>query len=142
MKITQAELKVLIKQCVSNSGVYTIQDFLKYAHDNSDKGVTRNEIYRALSSLIKTNDIVRIEQGAYAKDFNFKCVKNNTSIINEKGIKIKKDLIDYLDKMYAEFEDLIACVNIMDLSDEIYEIIIKICELKKTINSIKQECQK
>ena len=140
MKITQSELKVLIKQCVSNSGVYTIQDFLKYAHDNSSRGVTRDEIYRAVSSLIKTNNIVRIERGAYAKDFNFKC--NNIPITNEEGIKIKKDIINHLDKMCAEFEDLIARVNIMDLSDEIYEIIINICKLKKTINSIKQECQK
>ena len=138
MKITQSEIKILIKQCVSDSNIYTLQDFLTYVQKHNKKEVTRNKIYRAVLSLIETKDIVRIERGIYAKDF--KSAENNSVQVvaeTEEEIKIKKDVFDSLNKINADLENLLKQVNIMDLSNETYDIVIKICELKKMIEDIK-----
>ena len=70
MKITTAEVKILIKECVKTCGMYTAADFKNYIIKKSGKDVTRNQITGAIGQLMDTKDIVRVERGLYAKDIN------------------------------------------------------------------------
>lgn len=48
MKITTAEVKILIKECVKTCGMYTAADFKNYIIKKSGKDVTRNQITGAI----------------------------------------------------------------------------------------------
>ena len=68
MRISTAEIKMLIKECVKQGGMYTAPDFKEYIILNSKKDVTRGQISGAVSQLIDTKEIVRVGRGLYARD--------------------------------------------------------------------------
>ena len=49
MRISTAEIKMLIKECVRQGGMYTAPDFKEYIVANSGKDVTRGQISGAVS---------------------------------------------------------------------------------------------
>ena len=52
MKISTAEIKIMIKECIRIPGMYTATDFRNYINMNSQKEVTRGQISGAISQLI------------------------------------------------------------------------------------------
>ena len=68
MKISTAEIKMLIKECIKQGGMYTARDFKEYIVANSGKDVTRGQISGAVSQLVDMKEIVRVGRGLYAKD--------------------------------------------------------------------------
>ena len=74
MRISTAEIKMLIKECVRQGGMYTAPDFKEYIVANSGKDVTRGQISGAVSQLVDTKEIVRVGRGLFAKDMKGKPV--------------------------------------------------------------------
>lgn len=64
MRISTAEIKMLIKECVRQGGMYTAPDFKEYIVANSGKDVTRGQISGAVSQLVDTKEIVRVGRGS------------------------------------------------------------------------------
>lgn len=52
MRISTAEIKMLIKECVRQGGMYTAPDFKEYIVENSGKDVTRGQISGGISQLV------------------------------------------------------------------------------------------
>lgn len=82
MRISTAEIKMLIKECVKQGGMYTAPDFKEYIILNSKKDVTRGQISGAVSQLIDTKEIVRVGRGLYAKDMKV-TINKKKSIADE-----------------------------------------------------------
>ena len=68
MRISTAEIKMLIKECIKQGGMYTAPDFKEYIVANSGKDVTRGQISGAITQLVDMKEIVRVGRGLYAKD--------------------------------------------------------------------------
>ena len=62
--------------------MYTAPDFKEYIVANSGKDVTRGQISGAVSQLVDTKEIVRVERGLFAKDMKV--------TVNKKKRKITK----------------------------------------------------
>ena len=128
MKISTAEIKMLVKECVKTQGVYTTSDFAKYIELHSDKDFTRSQIAGALSQLTDTKDIVKI--------------KDNSGRNFEKKVNFfKENIYDALCKIENDIEESIGTVNILELEHENFEIISKLRDLKMYIEDIKKECK-
>ena len=140
MKISTAEIKMLVKECVKTEGVYTTSDFAKYIELHSDKDFTRSQIAGALSQLTDTKDIVKIERGLYSRDGN--SIKDNSGRNFEKKVNFfKENIYDALCKIENDIEGSIGTVNILELEHENFEIISKLRDLKMYIEDIKKECK-
>ena len=68
MRISTAEIKMLIKKCVSNGGTYTVEDLKNYITANSDKEMTRGQLSGAVFQLADAKEIIRVERGLYSKN--------------------------------------------------------------------------
>lgn len=140
MKISTAEIKMLIKECVRCCGVYTTSDFREYVRVNSKKDVTRGQISGAISQLVDTKDIVRVGRGLYSKDMN-SISSRNISSNNESGKALKSDIYTTLVKVEKELESTISSINIWELNGDNFELIAKVRELKERIEEIKIQCK-
>lgn len=86
---------MLIKECIKTQGVYTTADFAKYIELHSNKDFTKSQISGALSQLVDTKDIVRIERGLYSR-------VENSVIRNYESKSEKKETIFYKGIMPSE----------------------------------------
>ena len=140
MRISTAEIKMLIKECVKTGGMYTATDFGKYIKTNSGKEFTRGQISGAISQLVDTRDIVRVGRGLYSKDM--KSLSNkNPAHRDEKDNKLQRDIYNTLSKIENDLAQITGKINIWELEAENFEIITKMRELKKTIEDIKNQCK-
>lgn len=139
MKISTAEIKMLIKECVESCGIYTAADFGNYIRLNSGKDFTRGQISGALAQLVDTKDIVRVGRGLYSKDA--KSISNRSAISrNETENKLQKEIYDALSKVEKDLAKVTGSINIWELDGENFEIVAKIRGLKKSIEEIKSQC--
>ena len=65
MRISTAEIKLLIRKCISQGGMYTTADFCEFINRESDKNYTRGQISGSLAQLVDLGYIVRIDRGLY-----------------------------------------------------------------------------
>lgn len=139
MKISTAEIKILIKECVKTYGMYTTTDFKNYIIKKSGKEVTRNQITGAIGQLIETKDIVRIERGLYSKDINH--TNNSITANNNTENILKKEIYQTLNKMEDDLINTLGSINVLDLDSDNFGIITKVRMLKESIEEIKELCR-
>ena len=140
MRISTAEIKMLIKECVRQGGMYTAPDFKEYIVANSGKDVTRGQISGAVSQLVDTKEIVRVGRGLFAKDMK---VAVNKKKPNDDEVKdtLKIQIYNTLIKVEKELATTISSIDIWKLNGENFEIVTKIRELKDFIEEIKTQCK-
>ena len=140
MRISTAEIKMLIKECVRQGGMYTALDFKEYIVANSGKDVTRGQISGAVSQLVDTKEIVRVGRGLFAKDMK---VAVNKKKPNDDEVKdaLKIQIYNTLIKVEKELATTISSIDIWKLNGENFEIVTKTRELKDFIEEIKMQCK-
>lgn len=140
MRISTAEIKMLIKECVRQGGMYTAPDFKEYIVANSGKDVTRGQISGAVSQLVDTKEIVRVGRGLFAKDMK---VAVNKKKPNDDEVKdtLKIQIYNTLVKVEEELATTISSIDIWKLNGENFEIVTKTRELKDFIEEIKTQCK-
>lgn len=139
MKISTAEIKVLIRECVKTYGMYTTADFKNYITQKSGKEVTRNQITGAIGQLIDTKDIVRIERGLYSKDVNH--IDIGADANNDTANILKKEIYRTLNKMEDDLINKLGSISVLDLDRDNYAIITKVRALRESIEEIKKMCK-
>lgn len=139
MRISTAEIKVLIKECVKTYGMYTTADFRNYITKKSGKEVTRNQITGAIGQLIDTKDIVRIERGLYSKDINH--IDNSATVNSDTENTLKKEIYCTLNKMEDDLISKLGSINVLDLDRDNFVIITKVRMLRESIEEIKKMCK-
>lgn len=140
MRISTAEIKMLIKECVRQGGMYTAPDFKEYIVANSGKDVTRGQISGAVSQLVDTKEIVRVGRGLFAKDMKVAVNRKNP---NDDEVKdtLKIQIYNTLIKVEKELASTISSIDIWKLNGENFEIVTKMRELKESIEEIKAQCK-
>ena len=139
MRISTAEIKMLIKKCVSNGGTYTVEDLKNYITANSDKEMTRGQLSGAVFQLADAKEIIRVERGLYSK--NVMSAFNEESTESQEHSEVKEELYKTLNKIEKELINVIGNVDIWNLSGEEFELITKVRELKSAIAQIKAQCK-
>ena len=139
MRISTAEIKMLIKKCVSNGGTYTVEDLKNYITANSDKEMTRGQLSGAVFQLADAKEIIRVERGLYSK--NVMSAFNEASTESQENSELKEELYKTLNKIEKELINVIGNVDIWNLSGEEFELITKVRELKSAIAQIKAQCK-
>jgi len=140
MKISTAEIKMLIKECVKQSGMYTAPDFKDFIVENSEKEVTRGQISGAISQLVDTKEIVRVGRGLYAKDMKV-TINKKKSMDDKVEDTLKIQIYNTLIKVEKELATTIGSIDIWKLNGENFEIVTKMRELKDSIEEIKAQCK-
>lgn len=141
MKISTAEIKVLLKECVKTEGNYTVLDFSEYVAKNSNKSFTKSQVSGAIAQLLDTGDIVRIERGLYRRKTGE--TKNNANI---KTTKCKNNLfaqeaVQCLNKMEDMLADFANSKKIWQLNESEFEILAKMRELKESLEELRKKCE-
>lgn len=104
MKISTAEIKMLIKKCVSKGGSYTVADLKNYITANSDKEMTRGQLSGAVFQLADAKEIIRVERGLYSK--NAMSAFDEESMESQENSELKEEL-------YKTLYRIIICLQVM-----------------------------
>ena len=139
MKISTAEIKMLIKKCVSKGGSYTVADLKNYITANSDKEMTRGQLSGAVFQLADAKEIIRVERGLYSK--NAMSSFDEESMESQENSELKEELYKTLSKIEIELINVMGNIDIWNLSGEEFELITKVRELKSAIAQIKVQCR-
>ena len=139
MKISTAEIKMLIKKCVSKGGSYTVADLKNYITANSDKEMTRGQLSGAVFQLADAKEIIRVERGLYSK--NAMSAFDEESMESQENSELKEELYKTLSKIEIELINVMGNIDIWKLSGEEFELITKVRELKSAIAQIKVQCR-
>ena len=140
MKISTTEIKILIKECVKQGGMYTASDFKEYIITNSGKVATRGQISGAISQLVDTKEITRVGRGLYAKDIKETFTKKKT-VDSEAEDTLKIQIYNTLTNVEKELATTISSIDIWKLNGENFEIITKMRKLRDSIEEIKSQCK-
>lgn len=140
MRISTAEIKMLIKECVRQGEMYTAPDFKEYIVANSGKDVTRGQISGAISQLVDMKEIVRVGRGLYAKDTKV-TINRKKDTDNEVEDTLKIQIYNTLIKVEKELATTISSIDIWKLNGENFEIVTKMRELRDSIEEIKAQCK-
>ena len=140
MKISTAEIKMLIKECVRQGGMHTAAEFKEYIVANSGKDVTRGQISGAVSQLVDMKEIVRVGRGLYAKDT--RVIENRKKSTEHKVEDVlKTQIYNTLVKVEKDLATTISSIDIWQLNGENFEIVTKVRKLKDSIEEIKAQCK-
>ena len=139
IKISTAEIKMLIKKCVSKGGSYTVADLKNYITANSDKEMTRGQLSGAVFQLADAKEIIRVERGLYSK--NAMSAFDEESMESQENSELKEELYKTLSKIEIELINVMGNIDIWNLSGEEFELITKVRELKSAIAQIKVQCR-
>ena len=139
MKISTAEIKMLIKKCVSKGGSYTVADLKNYITANSDKEMPRGQLSGAVFQLADAKEIIRVERGLYSK--NAMSAFDEESMESQENSELKEELYKTLSKIEIELINVMGNIDIWNLSGEECELITKVRELKSAIAQIKVQCR-
>lgn len=140
MRISTAEIKMLIKECIKQGGMYTAPDFKEYIIVNSGKEVTRGQISGAMAQLVDAKEIIRVGRGLYAKDIKSTSSKKKNSD-NKSEDTLKIQIYNILTKVEDELATTISSIDIWKLNDDNFEIVTRMRELKDSIEEIKNQCE-
>lgn len=142
MKISTAEIKMLIKKCVSKGGSYTVADLKNYITANSDKEMTRGQLSGAVFQLADAKEIIRVERGLYSKNaMSAFDEESMESMESQENSELKEELYKTLSKIEIELINVMGNIDIWNLSGEEFELITKVRELKSAIAQIKVQCR-
>ena len=139
MRISTAEIKVLIKKCVSKGGTYTVADLKNYITANSDKEMTRGQLSGAVFQLADAKEIIRVERGLYSR--NAMSLFDEEKVESQENSELKEELYKTLSKIEIELINVMGNIDIWNLSGEEFELITKVRELKSAIAQIKVQCR-
>lgn len=137
MKITTAEIKLLLKECIKTDKIYTISDFSSYISQNSDKTFTKSQISGAVNQLLDLEDIVRIERGLYKRNIKEKDISN---IERHKKTQFMQESVDFLENIENNFNIFISSKISDELEDVDFEILSKMMKTKKEIRKLHNIC--
>ena len=137
MKITTAEIKLLLKECIKTDKIYTISDFSSYISQNSDKTFTKSQISGAVNQLLDLEDIVRIERGLYKRNIKEKDISN---IERHKKTQFMQESVDFLENIENNFNIFISSKISDELEDVDFEILSKMMKIKKEIRKLHNIC--
>ncbi len=141
MKISTAEIKILIVERVKTPGMYTNDDFKQFIIQTSGKTPTKNQIAGAISQLVETSDIVRVGRGLYSKSIESPYSTKNSSSNNAKENSLKQEIYNIMIKIDENLVNTMNSVNVFDLNRENFEIIKKMRGLRDNIEEIKNLCK-
>ncbi len=139
MKISTAEIKMLIRKCVESEGFYTADDFKKYINLHSKKEFTRGQISGALAQLVDSKDISRIDRGLYSKNNKLDSDSQYISY-NAQNAITKKEIYNAVCNAETNFERAFKNINIWELNND-FELISRIHDLRTSISEIKKICK-
>ena len=143
MKISTAEIKMLIRECVSDGGIYTSADFSDFICKNSGKEHTRGQLAGGLAQLVDSGEVVRIDRGLYQKNAEKKSnpVNKTEKTVSEKERLFNKEATECLDQVEKTLSEFSDSRKIWELDNEQFEILIKMRALKEQIEKIRRECK-
>jgi hypothetical protein len=112
MRISTAEIKVLIQECVSDGKTYTNMELIEYVSNNSDKEFSRAQISGAITQLIDRRDLVRVERGLYKKG-------NQSDELQDEGVVQPRDPYQVIiTDMKSSLNKKMSAINPLELNEE------------------------
>lgn len=140
MKLSTAEMKRIMKECVKEEAIYTVADFCKYINTKSEKEFTRGQISGALAQLIDSGDIIRVERGLYTGKYTMENSGLEGNNFQE-TTQFKKETIRNLDNIENMLANFVNSVKVWDLNKEEVDILLMIKELKSSIENTRKKCE-
>lgn len=139
MKISTAEIKLLLKECVKTEGFYTVLDFCKYLSEKSDKIFTKSQVSGAIAQLIDTGDIVRVERGLYKRksEETTKCLKENIKDDDMLFKQEAKQCLSKAERILAQFAD---SKNFMQVNEYEFQILSEMRGIKERLEVLRKKC--
>ena len=133
MRLTTAEIKILIRNCMEQREPKTLAEIEQYIKENSEKQFTKGQLAGAVAQLVDRNELVRIERGIYRKA---ELVEGPDNISIQSDVGLKTQIRACLKRTAAELARIVSGFDILMADEEDFEILNKIRALRSDMESI------
>lgn len=140
MKISTAEIKLLLKEYVKMEGVYTVSDFSRYIAQRSDKKFTKSQISGAVAQLVDSGIIHRVERGLYEGNIQ-ETEKNVKENVRNGNTRFAQEVIKFLNGIENEFANFVNSKEVWNLNVQEFEILSEMRDLKERMEKICKKCE-
>ncbi len=67
MRLTTAEIKMLLRQCAADEEIHPIEDFKRFIAERTEKNYSVGQLSGALAQLAALGELENVERGLYRK---------------------------------------------------------------------------
>ena len=149
MKLTTAEIKILIKECIGDGELHNFESFRNYITKKTDKIFTDNQITGAIKQLSSKGSMIKVERGLYRG--NNQKVEAKEKIIfhslklspqEEKIAQARNRMKADIDKTAASLEEIMRTISIAEIDNQEYELFREVKELLIYMKCVSKKCEK
>lgn len=140
MKISTAEIKMLMLDCAKDKKVHVVDDFKHYISEKSDKEYTSGQISGAVYQLSEIGMLEKVGRGLYqlgskALDGTEEDNENEQEYVEFRG-KVKL----CLQKTEQQLEQIVEQINVWELTTKDFEFLGEIKRLNEQMKEIAEKC--
>lgn len=140
-KITTADIKMLIKECLADGDAHTVQEFREYISFRKGDDFTRGQISGAVFQLSSGGVIKSVERGLYVKaDTDESCdIGETIEITNSTPVSMnfRNQVEKCLEEMDERLNEIVKDTDVWNLDDNSFEYLREVRRLREWIMRLK-----
>lgn len=143
MRISTAEIKILILELIEDGKMHTVSDFKEFISQRSNKEWTSGQVAGALYQLVEARKLSNIERGLYKKGETGEG-QTNASIqynrANQGESQFRNQIGKCLRETEKRLEEIANQINVMKLDAIDFEFLREVKLLNEQIKTIADKC--
>lgn len=143
MRISTAEIKILVLELVEDGKMHTVSDFKEYISQRSNKEWTSGQVAGALYQLAEAGKLNNIERGLYKKGETVEGQTNGSiqyNRANQGESQFRNQIGKCLRETEKRLEEIANQINIMKLDATDFEFLREVKLLNEQIKRIADKC--
>lgn len=142
MRISTAEIKLLLLECAEDGKVHAVSDFKQYMSQRTDKEYSSGQVSGALYQLTEMGVLVNLSRGLYQK--GSKSVQQTemvaTNTIAQTNSEFRKQIKHCLQNTEQELERIVNQINVWELTTADFEFLGEIKRFNEQMNKLSERC--
>lgn len=136
MKLTTAEIKIFIRNCVGHGESKTVAEIEAYIKQSSDKQFTKGQLAGAIAQLVDRNELMRVERGIYRKAEE---IEDSNGVSAQNDVNFRMQINACLKRTAVDLARIVSSVDILAADEEDFELLNRIRTLRGDMESIINE---
>lgn len=143
-RLTTAEIKALIMECVKDGETYAVSELKHYISCKTDRLFTPGQISGALMQLTAMEKIQSKGRGLYVIGDNVKeaemSVRDEMLHISEEHVKFRRQIKECMEETAQKLQKIVNQVDMWEVTDEEFQFLGEIRKLNDQMKKIASKC--
>lgn len=143
-KLTTAEIKGFIMECVRDGETYSVREIKDYISQKTDKVYTPGQISGALMQLTTAEKLRSMGRGLYAagrdRTENDGKILEEQEELSEKQIEFRRQIKECMQSTASQLQKIVSQVDMWELTESEFAFLGEIRKLNEQMKKIEARC--